>query len=55
MLAIALAASVVFISASGTRYRAPLEPLIAILAVAAVAAPASRRGSDRAAARLAGA
>lgn len=32
VLAIALAASVVFTSASGTRYRAPLEPLIVALA-----------------------
>ena len=47
VLAIALAASVVFTSASGTRYRAPLEPLIAILAVAAVAAPATAASRTR--------
>ncbi len=54
VLAIALAASVVFTSASGTRYRAPLEPLIAILAVAAVAAPATAASRTRPP-RLAGA
>ena len=37
LLAMALAASVVFTVASATRYRAPLEPLLAMLAVAAVA------------------
>ena len=42
LLAMALAASVVFTVASATRYRAPLEPLLAILAVAAVAPAASR-------------
>jgi 4-amino-4-deoxy-L-arabinose transferase-like glycosyltransferase len=35
LLAMALAASIVFTVASATRYRAPLEPLLAILAVAA--------------------
>jgi 4-amino-4-deoxy-L-arabinose transferase-like glycosyltransferase len=34
VLAIALGASIVFTSDSGTRYRAPLEPLIAVLACA---------------------
>lgn len=42
LLAIALAASVVFTSASGTRYRAPLEPVIVMLAAAAVLAPRPR-------------
>lgn len=37
VLAIALAASVVFTSASGTRYRTPLEPLVVILAASAFA------------------
>jgi 4-amino-4-deoxy-L-arabinose transferase-like glycosyltransferase len=52
VLAMALAASVVFTADSGTRYRAPLEPLIAVLACAGVLgarAPttnASGRGSD---------
>lgn len=36
VLALALAASVVFTVDSGTRYRAPLEPLIAVLACAGV-------------------
>lgn len=54
VLAIALAASVVFISASGTRYRAPLEPLIAILAVAAVAAGPVAAAVRPGRARLAG-
>jgi hypothetical protein len=35
VVALALVASIMFISASGTRYRAPLEPLIAILAASA--------------------
>jgi hypothetical protein len=34
VLAIALGASIVFTTDSGTRYRAPLEPLIAVLACA---------------------
>lgn len=38
LLALALAASVVFTVASGTRYRAPFEPLIAILAASALVA-----------------
>jgi 4-amino-4-deoxy-L-arabinose transferase-like glycosyltransferase len=43
VLAMALAASIVFTVASGTRYRAPLEPLIAILACSLIATgPASR-------------
>jgi hypothetical protein len=37
LLAMALAASIVFTVASATRYRAPFEPLLAILAVAAFA------------------
>jgi 4-amino-4-deoxy-L-arabinose transferase-like glycosyltransferase len=36
LLALAAGASIVFMTASGTRYRAPLEPLIAVLAVSAV-------------------
>ncbi len=44
LLAMALAASVVFTVASATRYRAPLEPLLAILAVAAVVPGAARSG-----------
>jgi 4-amino-4-deoxy-L-arabinose transferase-like glycosyltransferase len=36
VLAMALAASIVFTVASGTRYRAPFEPLIAVLACAGV-------------------
>ena len=55
VLAVALAASVVFISASGTRYRAPLEPLIAILAVAAVAAGPATAARRTRPARVAGA
>lgn len=39
VLATALAASVVFTTASGTRYRAPLEPLIAIIATSAFVPP----------------
>ena len=35
LLAMALVASIVFTVARATRYRAPLEPLLAILAVAA--------------------
>jgi 4-amino-4-deoxy-L-arabinose transferase-like glycosyltransferase len=42
LVALALAASVVFTVDSGTRYRAPLEPIIAILACAAAAALADR-------------
>ena len=44
VLAIALGASVVFTVDAGTRYRAPLEPLIAVLAVSAVV-PLQRRQS----------
>ena len=47
MLAMALAASVVFTVASATRYRAPFEPLLAILAVAAVRPAAPRRRRTR--------
>jgi hypothetical protein len=39
MLAIALGASIVFTGDSGTRYRATLEPLIAVLACAGVLGP----------------
>jgi hypothetical protein len=39
VLALALAASVVFTIDAGTRYRAPLEPLIAVLACSAVLVP----------------
>ena len=46
VLAIALAASIVFTTASGTRYRAPLEPLIAMLAVAAFVRPARSPAED---------
>lgn len=45
LLAMALACSVIHTSASGTRYRAPLEPLIAILAASAVALPRPIRAS----------
>ena len=47
LLAMALAASIVFTVASATRYRAPLEPLLAILAVAAVAPAARARAAPR--------
>ena len=47
LVAMALAASVVFTVASGTRYRAPLEPLIVILAVSALFAPAPDAGRER--------
>jgi 4-amino-4-deoxy-L-arabinose transferase-like glycosyltransferase len=39
VLAIALGASIVFTADSGTRYRAPLEPMIAVLACAGVIGP----------------
>jgi hypothetical protein len=42
-LAIALASSVVYTTAGGTRYRVPFEPLIAILAVSLVAPAVARR------------
>lgn len=44
LLFTALAASLVFTVASGTRYRAPLEPVIVVLAVAAVAGWRNRDG-----------
>jgi 4-amino-4-deoxy-L-arabinose transferase-like glycosyltransferase len=50
VLAIALAAAIVFTSDSGTRYRATLEPLIAVLACAGVLgarAPAERPADAR--------
>jgi hypothetical protein len=43
ILAMALAASIVFTSDSGTRYRAPLEPLLVVLAVSCVAPVFERR------------
>jgi 4-amino-4-deoxy-L-arabinose transferase-like glycosyltransferase len=43
MLALTLGASIVFTIDAGTRYRAPLEPLIAVLACAAVLMPGERR------------
>ncbi len=49
LAAVALAASVVYTTDGGTRYRAPLEPLIVVLAVGAVAPLLSRRpGIERA-------
>ena len=48
LLAMALAASVVFTVASATRYRAPFEPLLAILAVAAFVPGVARAGAPRA-------
>jgi 4-amino-4-deoxy-L-arabinose transferase-like glycosyltransferase len=50
VLAIALAASVVFTAASGTRYRATLEPLIVVLACSAFA-PIAVRAAQPAAGR----
>lgn len=47
VLAMALACSVIYTSDAGTRYRAPLEPLIAILA-ASVVAPRAIRASPAA-------
>ena len=46
VLAMALAASVVFTADSGTRYRAPLEPLIAVLACSAVLVPRAAREQE---------
>jgi hypothetical protein len=50
VLAVALGASIVFTAAAGTRYRAPLEPLIAVLACAGAlgAGSASRDAAERA-------
>lgn len=51
LLALALAASIVNTVDSGTRYRAPLEPLIAMLACSAVLVPPTRvepRSGERA-------
>jgi MYXO-CTERM domain-containing protein len=45
VLALFLATAVAYTGDGGTRYRAPLEPLIAILAVAAFVSPAAARGS----------
>jgi hypothetical protein len=45
LLTMALLASIAYTIVSGTRYRAPLEPLIAILACSGVAALAGRRGT----------
>jgi 4-amino-4-deoxy-L-arabinose transferase-like glycosyltransferase len=46
VLALALAASIVFTIDSGTRYRAPLEPLIAVLACSAVLVPRAAREQE---------
>ncbi|MGH2952858.1 MAG: glycosyltransferase family 39 protein [Solirubrobacterales bacterium] len=46
LVAVALAASVVFTVGAVTRYRAPLEPMLAILAVSAVAGLSSRRTTE---------
>jgi len=46
ILALALAASIVSTIDSGTRYRAPLEPLIAVLACSAVLAGRAGAGGD---------
>jgi len=46
VLALALAASIVFTIDSGTRYRAPLEPLIAVLACSAVLVPRGATATD---------
>lgn len=48
ILLLALGASVVFTTASGTRYRAPLEPLIAVLACAGAAGAWERLRGRRA-------
>jgi 4-amino-4-deoxy-L-arabinose transferase-like glycosyltransferase len=45
VLALALGASIVFTIDSGTRYRAPLEPLIAVLACAGVLGTSDRGGA----------
>jgi len=45
VLALFFATAVAYTGDGGTRYRAPLEPLIAILAVAAFVRPAGARGS----------
>jgi 4-amino-4-deoxy-L-arabinose transferase-like glycosyltransferase len=47
VLALALGASVVFTVASGTRYRAPLEPLVAMMAVAAFIPPRTETEEER--------
>ena len=47
MLVLALTSSVVFTVDASTRYRAPLEPLIAMFAVAAVAELAARSQGRR--------
>jgi len=46
VLALSLAASIVFTIDSGTRYRAPLEPLIAVLATSTVLVPRGVTGVD---------
>ncbi len=43
VVALAVASSIVFTVASGTRYRAPLEPLIVVLACSAVVPAVLRR------------
>jgi hypothetical protein len=45
VLALVFATAVAYTGDGGTRYRAPLEPLIAILAVAAFVRPDGARGS----------
>ena len=46
LLAVALAASVGYTADAGTRYRVPLEPVIAILACATIAAHRAARGGN---------
>ncbi len=43
ILAVALGASIVFTAEAGTRYRAPLEPLIAVIAAAGALGPGAPR------------
>lgn len=47
LLAVALAASVVYTADGGTRYRAPLEPVIVVLACASTASAAARLRARR--------
>lgn len=47
LLAVALAASVVYTADGGTRYRAPLEPVIVVLACASAASAAARLRARR--------
>jgi 4-amino-4-deoxy-L-arabinose transferase-like glycosyltransferase len=48
VIALAVAASIVFTIVSGSRYRAPLEPLLAVLAASAVIRPRSGEHVQRA-------